>query len=250
MAEGGAYLYIAENTSAREIYIGIGTSTSRIYGAHNPEAERLIKDRGTELWQTEQKFSTRDDARRAEAVAIHVAASAGKRVILDSDDPLTEFLIPTNRAGIKSSRYLVPVVPRKDGTVAFSSLTNTAIVTMKPEALANDPGRGSVHGAKSSQELAARALTSWSLDASRNRKDKVSRLIARMKSSSIIIADWDLNPEESTRDDAFLPANPEEIDPRGTCGMTLDLEGARLGNTVTWSQDIRDTFRTRTTSGH
>jgi hypothetical protein len=249
MAEGGAYLYIAESTGTHEIYIGIGTSTSRIYGAHNPEAERLIKDSDTELWQTEQKFSTRDDARRAEAVAIHIAASAGKRVILDSDDPLNEFLSPTNRAGIKSSRFLVPVVPRKEGTVPFSSLTNTAIVTMKPEALTNDPGRGSVHGAKTPQELAARALTSWSLDASRRRKDKVSRLIARMKSSNVIIADWDLNPEEPTREDAFLPVDSQKIDPRGTRGMTLDLEGARLGNTVTWSQDIRDTFKARTIPG-
>ena len=138
MTEFGGHLYIADNSRTNEIYIGIGLSTARIHESHNPDAERLIKASDTSLLQTEQKFSTVEDDRMAEAIAIHIAARAGKTIILDTDDELAEgegkqecSLTPTNRAATKSSRYLVPFIPRRDGVVTYSSIRNTAILTMK-----------------------------------------------------------------------------------------------------------------------
>ncbi|MEV7132073.1 hypothetical protein AB0N24_04205 [Arthrobacter sp. NPDC093128] len=244
MTKVGAYLYIAENSNTTKIYIGIGESTTRIHGHHNSDAQRLIKAHDTVISQTPLQFSSVEDARMAEAIAIHIAVSAGKTVFLDADDELGQVggeqattISSTNRAATKSSRYLVPYVPRRDGVVTYSSLRNTAIVTMRPEALSDGTDRGTVHGGKTAQELAARALGNWNLKISRDLRYDVNRLIVRMKKSDIIIADWDL-AKKPTMDTVFVPRKLEKFDPRKTRGMTLDMEGMRLSNGVTWSQDI------------
>jgi len=56
------------------LYIGIGDEMTRAWGPHNEYAEALLARRGAELLQTPEPFSTRADALKAEAIAIHLAA--------------------------------------------------------------------------------------------------------------------------------------------------------------------------------
>lgn len=243
--DSGVFLYIALNDSTNQVYIGIGKSIDRIHGQHNDVADKLLRATSTRLIQTEERFSTLQDARMAEAAAIRVAAFFGKQVVrmdeenaggIEEDSASVEI---TNRSAVSSSRYLVDVVKRIQGTVKYGDLQYTAIVTVTPDELLDGTGRGTVHGGKSIQELAERSLGSWGLTSSRDRGDKVLRLIVRMKGNGVILADWDLDADNPTMNDHFVPREINEFNPRGVCGMTLDMEGQRLGTLVTWSQDIR-----------
>jgi predicted GIY-YIG superfamily endonuclease len=73
------YLYLYEGADHR-IYIGIGNEMTRPWQAHNNDAQALLAEPTTQVLQTPEPFSRRDDARKAEAIAIHVAALAGLRV--------------------------------------------------------------------------------------------------------------------------------------------------------------------------
>jgi hypothetical protein len=63
-----------------------------------------------------------------------------------------------------------------------------------------------------------------------------------MKTSRIILGDWDLDQESPVTDEMFVLADPGDDDPRGVKGMWFDWGSTRVGNQVTWSEDIRDEF--------
>lgn len=67
------WLYIYENREQKSIYIGIAGNMERIFGVHNTEAATLRDAPGTLILQTTQPFGSHADARKAEAIAIHVA---------------------------------------------------------------------------------------------------------------------------------------------------------------------------------
>jgi len=86
------WLYIYEGAprgdeeERKSIYIGIGQSMGRVYEPHNPDAERLRDAEGTLIRQTLEPFSSREDALKAEAIAIHVASLMGLDPIYDAED--------------------------------------------------------------------------------------------------------------------------------------------------------------------
>lgn len=93
------WLYIFENAKQRKVYIGIGDSLERIFGEHNVDADALREESSTAILQTVEPFSSCEDARKAEATAIHVASFAGMEVVLGDESPD----VLTNRAGVVST---------------------------------------------------------------------------------------------------------------------------------------------------
>jgi len=233
------YLYLYEDADHR-IYIGIGNEMTRPWQAHNNDAQALLAEPTTQVLQTPEPFSRRDDARKAEAIAIHVAALAGLRVFSDREDAREIAAQATNRAGMKSTQHLVPAVLRKEGTIDYGTLRQTAIVVLKPGDIDE---RGSLHGGRDVATFVTRAEKFWPLKTASSVGYRPRRLLAMMKTSHIIVGDWDLDLQTPVLDDRFVLSEPRNDDPRGVKGMRLDLAGARLGNLVTWSCDIRDAFR-------
>ena len=215
---------------------------TRPWQAHNEDAQALLAEPTTQVLQTPEPFSSRDDARKAEAIAIHVAALAGMRILSDREDALEIVAQATNRAGMKSTQHLVPAVLRKEGTIDYGTLKQTAIVVLKPGDIDE---RGSLHGGRDVATFVTRAEKVWPLTTARSANYGPRRLLAIMKTSHIIVGDWDLDLETPVLDDRFVLAEPRNDDPRGVKGMWLDLAGARLGNLVTWSSDIRNASRSR-----
>ena len=162
------------------------------------------------------------------------------RIFSDREDAAEIAAQATNRAGMKSTQHLVPAVLRKEGTIDYGALKQTAIVVLKPSDIDE---RGTLHGGRDVTTFVARAEKSWPLTTACYYGYRPRRLLAIMKTSHVIVGDWDLDPETPTLDDRFVLADPHNDDPRGVKGMRLDLAGARLGNLVTWSSDIRNAFR-------
>lgn len=232
------YLYLYEGAD-RRIYIGIGNKMTRPWEAHNEDAQALLAEPTTQLLQTPEPFSSRKDARKAEAIAIHVAALAGMRIFSDREDAPEIVAQATNRAGMKTTQHLVPAVLRKEGAVDYGTLEQTAIVVLKPGDIDE---RGSLHGGRDVATFVTRAEKYWPLKTACSVGYRPRRLLAIMKTSHVIVGDWDLDLEAPVLDDRFVLADPRNDDPRGVKGMRLDLAGARLGNLVTWSSDTRDAF--------
>lgn len=126
------WLYLYENRGAKSIYIGIADRMDRVWQRHNDDAERLRGSSDTEILQTVQPFSSRTDALKAEAIAIHIAMLTGLSVLRASDDVSVEDgrVLVTNRAGSRSTSVLGPAVKRREGTVEYRNLVRTAIVTI------------------------------------------------------------------------------------------------------------------------
>lgn len=138
-------------------------------------------------------------------------------------------------------RYLTRTGVSLHPDVPYSELEMTAIVTASAETLPD--GRGPVCLASTPQEIALRSLTSWPLDKIRRQDICPRRLLVRLGSTTdspgTIVADWALDPEEPTRDDAFRPVNVLENNYLGSIGRRLSMQGEKLGQLVTWSPDIR-----------
>lgn len=118
----------------------------------------------------------------------------------------------------------------------YDNLTGTAIVVIRPEAIDDRPA---LDGSSTTQEILDRVCRSWPLDTALRENLPVTRLVAITKTEHVTIADIDLDPNTPIIGDAFVPATPINLNPRGTVGTTLDLNGTRLGTKVTWSADIR-----------
>ena len=108
-----------EGEGRRSIYIGIGQSMGRVFEPHNPDAERLRDAEGTLIRQTLVPFSSRKDALKAEAVAIHVASLMGLDPIYDAEDEDELFekndKSVTNISGTKTSKHLGPAIFTRPG---------------------------------------------------------------------------------------------------------------------------------------
>lgn len=118
----------------------------------------------------------------------------------------------------------------------YDDLTEAAIVVIRPEAIDHRPALDS---SSTIQAVLDRVCSSWPLDTAQRENLPVRRLVAITKTEHIVIADIDLDPTTPIVGDAFLPATPVNLNPRGTVGAALDLNGVRLGDKITWSADIR-----------
>lgn len=250
-----SHIYIYENTRDSDnqpaVYIGIGDQL-RPYGPHNEHATALRQSPMTDVIITHESFSTRRDARRAEAIAIHIASLMGAEVIIDSeteaDGEMQEIhqetrTAVTNRSGMVSTSHLGPAVYTKGGDMDFFDLQHTALVTLDPTRFGD---RGAIHFGSPPEQMAERARKWWSLGRAAHNDYAPRRLLAVMKATNVILGDWDLVAEtpivhidEDTREfNGFNLVNPSNDDPRGVKGMTLKHFRGSQG--VAWSQDISD----------
>ena len=220
----GTYLYLYENQDS--IYIGVADKMDRVWQPHNADAEMLRQGAGTRILQTVEPFSTRADALKAEAIAIHVAVRAGKRVVLDpgADNEGVSIedeggLVVVNRAGVKGTKVLAPAVLQREGILPFADLRRTAIVSITAGAMDGRPAPyGATHGAVFSE----RARKYWTVAA--DKQAQIERLIAVLKGSSgLILGDWDVAVGASygPDNDSFPLVEPANDDPRGVKGMRL-----------------------------
>jgi predicted GIY-YIG superfamily endonuclease len=236
MAE--CWLYVYENRAQRSIYIGIADSMSRVFGEHNSEAEKLRDARGTEIVQTLKPFSSRADARKAEAIAIYVATLAGVKVSAETGDGTV--LTYTNIAGTASTGELGPAILVREGTLHAAALTGTVLVPITPNEVDGRPGP---FGGRGGALFAER--TSQYGNIARAKRPHITRAIAVLTGGrSIVLGDWDVDPSASWKPDidvgsrvAIPLINAGEDDPRGTKGMRLI--GHRLNSGPTYSADLR-----------
>ncbi|WP_166789962.1 hypothetical protein [Cryobacterium sp. TMT1-2-2] len=230
------WLYMYENRRQNSIYIGIATSMARVYQRHNEAAEQLRDAPGSVILQTVEPFSSRRDARKAEAIAIHVATIAGTQVCTDDEVPLTN----TNIAGIHSTTVLGPAIFTKDEAIQWSSLIGTVIVPIAADELEGRPAPFGGHGGAF---FADRARKHWNV--AQVKRPRIRRIIALLKGGpNIILGDWDVDPEGDWTLDSVhttrvaVPLiDAERDDPRGDKGKRLD--GHHLNSGVTYSADLK-----------
>ncbi|MFF1633458.1 hypothetical protein [Leifsonia sp. NPDC058248] len=236
MAE--CWLYIYENKELNSIYIGIADSMSRVFQTHNQAAEQLRDAAGSVILQTVKPFSSRGDARKAEAIAIYVATIAGTTV-LGEDDKGAAFT-STNISGVQSTTELGPAIFAKPGAIQWSTLTGTVIVSIDADELEGRPAPFGAHGGAFFSE---RARQYWQSTA--KKRPRITRLLALLKGSgNIILGDWDVTPESEW---SRAPAHPDRVavplvdaeqdDPRGVKGMRLDGHRSNVG--VGYSSDLK-----------
>lgn len=193
------WLYIYEgaprsNDAERgRIYIGICESMERVYEWHNPDAERLRDTEGTLIRQTVKPFSSREDALRAEAVAIHVATLMGLDPIYDAEDEDELFekndKPVTNISGTKTSKHLGPAIFTCDGEVAQVDMRETVIVPISADSL---EGRVSPFGGNSGEVFIERAGEAWNV--APGKRPKIRRLVAVLKKAHVILGSWEVDP--------------------------------------------------------
>lgn len=235
---GETWLYLYENRDKKLLYVGIADRLDRVWQAHNSDAEMVRESSGTQILQTVQPFSSRTDALKAEAIAIHVAMLSGIAVFHAQDGLfVTDGLVQvTNRASVRSTSILGPAVKRRRGTVDFQRLSGTAIVTITAEAMDDRQGPyGGLEGAVFSQ----RAQKWWKVASAK--QAKVKRLLAILSGSrGIILGDWDFDSgaDYGTNGDVFPLKDPSSDDPRGVKGMRLTGVDGQSGRI--YSMDLRD----------
>lgn len=194
------YLYIYESRDRREVYIGIADNMSRVWEPHNLDAEAVRDSPGARILQTAEPFSTREAARKAEAIAIYLATRAGRTVHhLDETGEQEDLgtvevneggLTVTNRAGTKSTAVLAPAVLYRPGMeVNYSELERTAIVRIRPDSIDHRP---SPFGGLSGAKFAERAQKWWGLKEASLTARPVRRLVAVLSGPQIVLGSWEL----------------------------------------------------------
>ena len=193
------WLYIYEGAprgdeERRSIYIGIGESMGRVFEPHNPDAERLRDTEGTLIRQTVEPFSSREDALKAEAIAIHVASLMGLDPIYDAEDEDELFekndKPVTNIAGTKTSKHLGPAIFTRPGEVAQGEMKETIIVPISPKSI---EGRASAFGGNPGEVFIDRAAQAWNV--APDKRPKIRRLVAVLTGSrNVILGSWEVDP--------------------------------------------------------
>lgn len=194
------WLYIYEGAprsyeeERRSIYIGIGQSMGRVFEPHNPDAERLRDTEGTLIRQTVEPFSSREDALKAEAIAIHVASLMGLDPIYDAEDEDELFekhdKSVTNISGTKTSKHLGPAIFTHEGEVAQDQMRETIIVPISPDSL---EGRASAFGGNPGDVFIERAAQAWNV--APDKRPKIRRLVAVLTGSRhVILGSWEVDP--------------------------------------------------------
>jgi predicted GIY-YIG superfamily endonuclease len=237
ITSGSAWLYLYENRSEKRLYVGVGDRLDRVWEPHNSDAEVLRDAPGSQILQTVEPFTSWEDARKAEAVAIHVALLSGIAVFHAQDGLSLEDgqVKLTNRAGTVSTSVLGPAVKRREGTVEYRDLRRTAIVTIVAKDMNDRPGP---YGGLGGAVFSDRARKWWKVAA--EKQSEVKRLIAILSASrGVILGDWDVDASLSygPDDNVFPFVDPTSDDPRGIKGMRLS--GVRGQSGRIYSEDLR-----------
>lgn len=193
------WLYIYEGAprsdeeGRRSIYIGIGKSMERVFESHNADAERLRDAEGTLIRQTVEPFSSREDALKAEAIAIHVASLMGLDPIYAAEDEEELFekddKSVTNIQGTKTSKHLGPAIFTRPGEVAQDELRNTIIVPISADSL---EGRVSAFGGNTGEVFIERAAQYWNVAS--DKRPKIWKLVAVLTKAHVILGSWEVDP--------------------------------------------------------
>lgn len=183
------WLYIYENAQLNSVYIGIAESMERVFQAHNPDAEALRDHKGTQILQTIEPFSTRADARKAEAIAIRVAAMAGRKVACKNEEG--EFMKYTNISGVDSTKEIGPAVFTKPGEFDISNTRGAVLVAITASEMDD---RVAPSGWQSGAVFSERARKWWSM--AKEKREGATHLIAVLKDSgNRILGSWEIDPE-------------------------------------------------------
>ena len=189
------WLYIYEGVrpsneeERRSIYIGIGQSMGRVFEPHNPDAERLRDTEGTLIRYTVEPFSSREDALKAEAIAIHVASLMGLDPIYDSQDEKDDKSV-TNIQGRKTSKHLGPAIFTRPGEVTQDKMRETIIVPISPKPIEE---RASAFGGNPGEVFIDRAAQAWNV--AHDKRPKIRRLVAVLTGSRhVILGSWEVDP--------------------------------------------------------
>lgn len=189
------WLYIYEGVrpsneeERRSIYIGIGQSMGRVFEPHNPDAERLRDTEGTLIRYTVEPFSSREDALKAEAIAIHVASLMGLDPIYDSQDEKDDKSV-TNIQGRKTSKHLGPAIFTRPGEVTQDKMKKTIIVPISPKPIEE---RASAFGGNPGEVFIDRAAQAWNV--APDKRPKIRRLVAVLTGSRhVILGSWEVDP--------------------------------------------------------
>ena len=189
------WLYIYEGVrpsneeERRSIYIGIGQSMGRVFEPHNPDAERLRDTEGTLIRYTVEPFSSREDALKAEAIAIHVASLMGLDPIYDSQDEKDDKSV-TNIQGRKTSKHLGPAIFTRPGEVTQDKMRETIIVPISPKPIEE---RASAFGGNPGEVFIDRAAQAWNV--ALDKRPKIRRLVAVLTGSRhVILGSWEVDP--------------------------------------------------------
>lgn len=213
------WLYIYEGAprsdeeERRRVYIGIGKSMERVFEKHNLEAESLRNAEGTLIRQTVEPFSSRKDALKAEAIAIHVASLMGLDPIYDFQDEEELFekdekddKSVTNIAGTKTSKHLGPANFTRPGEVAQDRMRETIIVPISADSL---EGRVSAFGGNTGEVFIERAAEAWNIASAK--RPKIKRLVAVLKKGHVILGSWEVDPSRE-----WTLVNPDSNPPYST----------------------------------
>lgn len=178
----------------------------RVFEQHNPEAESLRNAEGTLIRQTVEPFSSREDALRAEAVAIHVASLMGLEPIYAAEDEDELFertdKSVTNISGTKTSKYLGPAIFTCRGEVDQGEMRETIIVPISADSL---EGRVSPFGGNSGDVFIERAAQYWNV--APDKRPKIRKLVAVLTKAHVILGSWEVDPSREW----------ELADPDSTC---------------------------------
>lgn len=256
------WLYIYENKQQQKLYIGIAKNMDRVYQGHNKEAESLRDASGTVILQTPIPFSSREDALKAEAIAIHVASFMNTEVIVNNDEEIDCELFHdaqasvTNIAGRRRTKHLVPAIFTRPGSVEWASLSETLIVPIKADEI---EGKVAPFGGHKGAIFSERAREFWQVNV--EKRKQVKHLMAVLRGRNIILGSWQIDHsgkfadtttwtrfEESPIFDPILNkhrataisiplVNPDEDDFMGIKGKAL--KGCHLNQGVTYSPDLK-----------
>ncbi|VTX48197.1 Uncharacterised protein [uncultured Actinomyces sp.] len=230
-----------EGEGRRSIYIGICESMERVYERHNPDADRLRDTEGTLIRQTVKPFSSREDALKAEAIAIHVASLMGLDPIYDAEDEDELFekndKPVTNISGTKTSKHLGPAIFTCRGEVDQGEMRETVIVPISADSL---EGRVSPFGGNSGEVFIERAAQYWNVKS--DKRPKIRRLVAVLTKAHVILGSWEVDPSrewelpslDSTRVRIPVP-HPEQDNVEGFKGKRYV---GSLNSGVVYSPDI------------
>lgn len=230
-----------EGEGRRSIYIGICESMERVYERHNPDADRIRDTEGTLIRQTVKPFSSREDALKAEAIAIHVASLMGLDPIYDAEDEDELFekndKPVTNISGTKTSKHLGPAIFTCRGEVDQGEMRETVIVPISADSL---EGRVSPFGGNSGEVFIERAAQYWNVKS--DKRPKIRRLVAVLTKAHVILGSWEVDPSrewelpslDSTRVRIPVP-HPEQDNVEGFKGKRYV---GSLNSGVVYSPDI------------
>ena len=212
-------------------YVGKG-SKKRAKGIHPDEVQKIREDAGYRELFTEEPFSTKEDARKAEAIAIWVLAHAPserKRI--------------RNRSARKHTEYLRQNLFTRPGQADYDSFGNTLFVKVGPDKLADLPLVG---GENEAADMAERCRQFW--DVSESRAKKLQRLVALTTKEvtpggTIVLGSWAILPSYTWAVDAkgyraIELADPAAWDSDGNRGKEFVAKDYKF-RTVGYSKDVR-----------